>query len=144
MAGPLLFVFGLLSLLLAANVIWPCYRPALLTVISFFASWLCGELIAHFVLVEVVTAVVLVCKGALGSWMGVAGLVSLAVALGMQAYGLVVSYRSARVVAQALDSLGAPELPMAKDDRHWLQLLLPIPVTDRRVERTRKVAYFKR
>jgi len=129
-------------LLLAINVLWPRHAPSLVSVVSFFASWLAGELSLHVVIVEVVCTLALVYRGALESWLGIAGLVLMLVALAIQGFGLVVSHRSAAVVAQALDAIAAaPHVP-STEDRAWRQLLFPFPVRDARVERTRDVPYF--
>ena len=132
------------------NAFRPIRTAARRSVMSFFAGWLTTELALHHLAWQALLTAAFVWAGALAAWPGVLGL---AVTLGSWA-GLARCYQVARraeaVVEDALrEGLGAPYreeiLPAVREKfapaLDWRQILVPLPVWHRDVERVRDVTY---
>jgi len=118
--------------------------------VSFFAGWLTGELALFHLVWQVAATAGLVWLGALDAWPGFVGLgISIASWAGL-VWLQIGALRSAHVIEDALrEGLGpeyrtqiAPGLAERLASRpSRLQLLLPLYLRDRRVERIRNVQY---
>jgi acetyl esterase/lipase len=129
------------------------YRPSRrwqLLGLSFFAGWLTVELAVFHVVWQAVATVVFVWLGALDTWPGVAGLVITAASWAGLVWLQLVSSRAGRVMENALrDGLGAEygaEIATGVDERlarraRRRNLLLPLYLRDRRVERVKDIRY---
>ncbi len=103
----LLLAWGVVALLLGANVLRPVRAPGGVAIVSFFAGWLVGELALHAIVLQASLAAALVLAGALATWPGVAGLAMTAVACALLAYSQRAAARAGAVVEAAFrDSLG--------------------------------------
>jgi acetyl esterase/lipase len=127
------------------NAFRPWFRPGPAAVVSFFAGWLTTELALHNLAWQAALAAFFVHTGALRAWPGW-------LAIGVTALswsGLVVSIRRSlrarRAVEGALREVLDPidhEAFVASAPRlDWRQILLPIPVRHRGVERVPGVVY---
>jgi acetyl esterase/lipase len=123
---------------------WNAFRPSRrwhLLWVSFFAAWFTGELALWHLAWQAVGAAAFVAAGALGHW---AGWVGLAVTL-VSWVGLVRLFLEARASAAVIDAtlstdLGLEDAPLER--RVPLrQLVAPLYLRDRRVERVRNLAY---
>lgn len=136
-----LFVLGLLGVVHAANAIAPRNRPVALSVWSFFSSWLTIELIWHHLVFGVIATGLLVAGGALDDPIGVAGLVLMAIALGLMTQiawttrSTVVLMRSS--LAELDPGPGAPRFPR-------MQVALPFLMGRRRGVHVRRNVPFAR
>ena len=109
MTGWALFVWGTLGLVLAANVLRPVRSPGALSIPSFFAGWLVGELAVQAMIVQLGVAGALVACGALASPHGLVGEGLSLLACILLAVGYRRALGSRQVVARALAEL--PEAP---------------------------------
>jgi acetyl esterase/lipase len=115
MIGWALFVWGVLGLVLALNVLRPVRAPGALAIPSFFAGWLVGELAVQAMMVQLAGAAVLIALGGLSAQAGVAGQAGMAgeaMSL-LSCVLLAVGYRRALASRQAVASALAdvPEAP---------------------------------
>jgi acetyl esterase/lipase len=126
------------------------YRPMRrepLTVVSFFAGWLIGELPIQVIVVQAVATVVFGVYGAFDAWPGYVGL-GLAVAVWAGLAGLAVSGRRASsVVAAALGDpeagpLGPVRIPDDALWARWWRLTRAIPLRSRSVDLVKNVDYW--
>jgi len=110
-----LLAFGLVMLLLSANLFWPLRRPSPIAPVSFFAGWLTGELAVHMMVLSLGVGVALMAAGALEAWPGWLGLA----ALGGGVYGLQRAYaeaeRAGDDMAAALREAFGQDAPEAKE-----------------------------
>jgi acetyl esterase/lipase len=133
-----LLFFGTLAFALSFNALWPRRAPAELAAASFFAGWLTAELAFHVLLWQAAVVALFIYGGALHDWPGEVGLgLSLGAAMLLLA-SLRLSARSRMAVEGALVDLPTE----ARRGFEWTQLLMPIPVTHRRVERQGDVIYY--
>jgi hypothetical protein len=134
-----LLMAGVIAVVLALNALRPIYAPATLAVASFFAGWLTTELALHGIFAEVVLVSLLVWAGAMGSIVGQVGVGLHVTALLLLVAACWRSLASGGVVTTALADLFAHEPPETTD---WRQLLFPLPVRHRQVERVRDLVYY--
>ena len=128
------------------NAYWPVRREPL-TVVSFFAGWLVGELAIQNIVWQAAATVVFGVFGAFGAWPGYLGL-AVAVASWVGLVGLaVVGHRAGRVVAEALgQATGRPfpavPVPPAPAWGRWWRLTQAVPLRGRSVEMVKNVDYW--
>jgi acetyl esterase/lipase len=133
-----LLALGVWSAVWTVNALVP-RRGRFSLVPSFLAAWFTIELAFHHLAGLLVLTAVLVAAGALDGW---AGWLGLGTALGSAAGLAVLGLRSLRTTVglrrnlEDLDTTGAPRYPRA-------QLLVPVAVRRRDVQRTRDVPYAK-
>ncbi len=134
---------------------WNAYQPIAsrprLSVLSFFAGWLTTELALHHIAWQAVLTIAFVWAGALAYWPGRLGLaITLASWAGL-AGCLRAAWGTEAVVERALqDGLGPAydrgiraELAAAtvSPPVDWRQILLPFPIRQPNVERTRDICF---
>lgn len=146
----LLLLFGLA----AVGFTWNVYRPleggSRRGAVSFLAGWLTGELALHHVAWQVATVAVLVALGGLRTLPGRLGLLACLFAWG----GLIAFYlrsrEAERIVEEALEGALGPDYRGQMQARtrailpkglRWREILLPFPLSDPAVERTRDLVY---
>ena len=131
------------------NALWPTRRWQFLA-LSFFASWITGELAIWHLLWQAVATVVFVRLGALDDWPGVVALVVTVVSWAGLAWLVSVSLRASSVVEQALrEGLGedyAQQITGRRPSRVARravarQLAFPFLLRDRRVQRVKNIRY---
>ena len=143
--------YGYLALsVLGALLVFNAYQPRRwepLSVISFFAGWMVGELPVQMLVVSAVLTLVFGLQGAFGSWPGQIGLVLLgACALGLA--GLAVAgHRSGQVVARALGEATGPPfamvpVPPRPEWGKWWRLTQAVPLRGRSVEMVKNIDYW--
>lgn len=143
-------VAAAIVLLFTLNAHFPVKRFWLLQLPAFLSSWMTGELARHHLFWQIVGSAVFVSAGALGAWPGWVGLgLALLSVAGLVAI-VVESRRAGGIIESALEeALGSdyraridPDVGGQLDEsfsrRQWL---VPIPVFDRRVERTRNLVF---
>lgn len=145
-----LLLFGLAAAAFTMNVYRPLEGGSRRGAVSFLAGWLTGELALHHVAWQVATVAVLV---ALGGLRGLAGRVGLLVCLFAWG-GLVAFYLRARdaerIVEESLEQglgrdyrgqLRPSTTDLLPRGLRWREILLPFPLSDPSVERTRNLVY---
>lgn len=145
-----LLLFGLAAAGFTLNVYRPLRGGSRRGAVSFLAGWLTGELALHHVAWQAATASVLVALGGLRSQPGRIGLLSCLFAWG----GLVAFYLRSRdaeqIVEQSLeealgseyrDQLSSSTRALLPKGLRWREILLPFPLSDPAVERTRNLEY---
>ena len=129
------------------------YRPSRrwqLLALSFFAGWITVELAVFHIAWQVAATVLFVWLGALDTWPGIAGLVITAASWAGLVWLQLVSSRAGRVVEDALQAglgpdyraeiaPGIAERLARRTSRR--NLLLPLYLRDRRVERVKDIRY---
>ncbi len=136
--------------LLTLNARAPVKRFWLLHLPGFLASWLTGELAAHHLFWQALGTALFVWAGALRAWPGWVGLgLTLLSWVGLVAI-LIESRRAQEVIERALEAALGPDYRARIDPDVGASLdegfsrrqrLFPLPVYDRRVERTANVVY---
>ncbi len=133
-----------------ALLVFNAYRPRHrepLSVVSFFAGWLAGELAIQNLVVSVAVTVVLGVFGAFSSWPGWVGLVLFGGSL-VGLTGLAVEgHRSGQVVARALGEATGPPfaavpVPPTPEWGKWWRLTQAIPLRGRSVEIVKNLDYW--
>lgn len=141
---------SLVGLLLTLNAFWPPrWEPV--GNLAFFSGWIVSEAPLHAAAAGVAAAVVFWQLGALGDWPGWAALAVTAASC-VALTGLVrVAQRAASVTEEALERGLGPGWRSYRDRRvdssgaatvTRLQLVVPVWVRDRRVERIRNIDYW--
>jgi acetyl esterase/lipase len=134
----------------AGNAVRPLARAGTLSISSFFAGWLTGELPLHHLAFQMATTAVFIWAGALGAWPGWVGL-TVAVVSWAALVDLFLRARQARALCERalVEALGsgyesrlAPSLRDADSDTGSLgELLFPLARRPRGVERHRGLSY---
>lgn len=140
------FGVTLFGLVLVANAVWPIRREPL-TVPSFFAGWLVGELAFQHIVWQVGATVAFAFAGALSGWAGWAGL-GFAVCgwIGL-AWLAVVGVRTGKVITAGLATarnapfLRGVDLASPAWSRWWRQAIA-VPLHGRKIERIKNVDYW--
>jgi acetyl esterase/lipase len=133
---PWLFLgWSLVGVALAANVLWPRRAPSTVSIVSFFAGWLVGEMAMHAIAFQALAGAVFVVLGGPVGWPGLAALVLTGVSLVLLLAGHRVAMRAAAAVEAAFDEgvpaeVDAAALPPSLGT--W-PLLAPFPVRHRAV-----------
>jgi acetyl esterase/lipase len=133
---PWLFLgWSLVGVALAANVLWPRPAPSGLSIVSFFAGWLVGEMALHALAFQVLAAAVFIALGGAVGWPGLAALVL----TGVGAVLLLAGHRLAMRAAVAVETAFHQGVPAAVEAEAlppslgtW-PLLVPFPVRHRAV-----------
>ncbi len=137
-----LFGLGLTAALATGNALWPAFRPALLSGLSFFASWFIKELAVHHMLAQAAVAASLVANGGLGGWPGQVGLGLFGASLLGLLWCQVQSARARVVLDDALE--GAAPLATVRDRPGQVpdaSLVWAWPLRPRSVEKIRDLVY---
>src|SRR5580700_9661973 len=138
------------GLLLAANVLRPARAPGWLSIISFFAGWLVGELALHALVFQLVLAAVFVKLGALSHWQGQVALAFTALSCVLLAVAQTHASRASAAFDAALretlgDDLDRPPSAEARrwlePSRGWSRVAFPFPVRHPGVERLHRIPF---
>ena len=146
----LFLVVSAFCLLLALNTLRPARRSMGLSVASFFAGWLVGELALHHVALQILVAVAFVWQGALAGWQG-----WLALSLFVLGWTLLLHhYRSGAEAGSTIDAALRDAFGEDFDDAippaerevldgrpDWRAIAKPFPIGHAEVERIRDVVY---
>lgn len=128
------------------NVFRPNFRHQRLSVASFIAGWLTGELALHHILWQAVCTAGFIWFGALRHTPGVVGLVITLISWVALGYNI----RNARKAGAAAESALAESLPdydgsavaeSAPTKIHWREVLFPFPLHGSNVERIKNIQY---
>lgn len=133
------------------NAFFPLRREPL-TIPSFFAGWLTGELPLQHVAWQVVATVLFACFGALAQWPGRVGLVVVLLSWAGLLRLAVLGERSASVIEEAFagarnlpEDLVAAEPPLAGSEARWNtwpRLALAVPLRGKEIERIKDIDYW--
>jgi acetyl esterase/lipase len=135
----LFLLYGLLTLVLAVNVWRPVRWPFVLTVPSFFASWLVAELALHVIALQLLAAASFVYFVGLHGSVDTAALVLVAVASLLLIVAQSRAHGTSAIVGRALaDGFG---LRAALGSTSCWALAMPFPVRRKGVRRTRNVRF---
>lgn len=145
-----LLLFGLAAAAFTLNVYRPLEGGSRRGVVSFLAGWLTGELALHHVAWQAATVALLVAFGGLRSFPGRLGLLLSLFAWGGLLAFYLRSRDAERIVEESLEQgLGRDYreafLPETREvlphGLRWREILLPFPLSDPSVERTRDLVY---
>jgi acetyl esterase/lipase len=144
------FATSAVGVALAVNVLRPVRTPPSLSIVSFFAGWLVGELAMHALVAQVAAAILFVAIGGLRAWPGEAALALTGVACAL----LLVAQRRAslagvafdeslhRSLGDALDATPSPRIAeWLQPAASWRRVAFPFPVRHPQVERIHRVAF---
>ncbi len=119
------------------NVFRPIVHHPRLSVISFVAGWLTGELALHHLVMQVIATWVFVSLGALDHWSGSLGLVITVLSW----LGLAYSFGRAQSAATSMQSALSEITNEPVADIDWREVLLPFPLHRKNVERITNITY---
>jgi acetyl esterase/lipase len=122
-------------------------RKEPLTVFSFFAGWLVGEMPIQTIAWEVLATVLFGLAGAFSGWAGWAGLAIAVVSWAALAQLAVIGHRTHRIVADALaEATGSPApLPGTRTRPLWSnrrRMTIAVPFPGRAIEVVKNIDYF--
>lgn len=126
---PWLFLgWSVVGAALAANVLWPRRAPSSLSIVSFFAGWLVGELALHALAFQALAVAVFVALGGAVGWPGLGALVLTGVGFVLLLVGHRLAQRAANAVEAAFEEgVPADAAALPPSLGAW-QLLAPFPV----------------
>ena len=146
----LFLAFALWCAAFTALALWTPRRPAFLTPVTFFASWLTSELALWHLVWQFAVAAVFVASGALGNWPGWVALVVLGLSWAGLLIGLVAANRTDRLFEHAIsqqlgadwrDTIDAAWTP-PRSRIEWVRLFSVLHSRRRRgITRTRDIQY---
>jgi acetyl esterase/lipase len=136
--GWLLLAVGATSLLLSFNALHPRYAHAGVATASFFSGWLRSELAAHVFIFETLLLAYLLWSGGLLTWPGRIGALLLFASLALLLMSVQRSRASGAAINEAVANFMQAEAP---SQVRWRQLVLPLPLRGREVERLRNRVY---
>jgi len=140
---------GVASLVTTLNAIRPV-PWTVVSILSFFGSWLATELAIHRVAIQFLIVIAFVLLGALNTWQGIVGVLLMLPSILGSLYLVAIARGAGEVAGQALkDGLGNDYLEHIDSDlsaRHdptipWARLLLPFRMGLPEVERTKNLSY---
>jgi acetyl esterase/lipase len=140
------------ELAFALNVLRPVYRSSSLSIVSFFAGWLAGELAPQVIVCDVIAAALFIVYGGLATWQAELATALTFVACLVLAVAIVRARGAKNVFDEALHtSFGDPDdaalvessRAWVSPSREWHRIASPFPVRQRAVVRTHNVEFYR-